>query len=79
MRNFPTWSSLKHFNHVSTISFADGQSFYDILKVYLILMIGITNRVLNHLAFSLYYHALYSYFLKIRHLYTAFEPISVTG
>ena len=33
MREFPSWNSLKHFNHVSTISFTDGQSFYDILKV----------------------------------------------
>ena len=33
MRKFPSWNSLKHFNHVSTVSFTDGQSFYDILKV----------------------------------------------
>ena len=33
MRKFPTWNNLKHFNHISTISFTDGQSFYDILKV----------------------------------------------
>ena len=33
MRKFPAWNNLKHFNHVSTISFTDGQSFYDILKV----------------------------------------------
>lgn len=33
MRQFPSWNNLKHFNYVSTISFTDGQSFYDILKV----------------------------------------------
>ena len=33
MCKFPAWNNLKHFNHVSTISFTDGQSFYDILKV----------------------------------------------
>ena len=33
MHKFPAWNNLKHFNHVSTISFTDGQSFYDILKV----------------------------------------------
>ncbi|KAH9970785.1 hypothetical protein BGW80DRAFT_1438007 [Lactifluus volemus] len=32
MREFPSWPNLKHFNHVSVISFTDGQSFYDILK-----------------------------------------------
>jgi len=37
MSNFPSWNSLKHFNHVATISFTDGQSFYDILKVNLTL------------------------------------------
>jgi hypothetical protein len=33
MRKFPPWSNLKHFNHVTTIKFTDGQTFYDILKV----------------------------------------------
>ena len=33
MCKFPAWNNLKHFNHISTISFTDGQSFYDILKV----------------------------------------------
>lgn len=30
---FPRWSGLKHFNHVTTTHFTDGQAFYDILKV----------------------------------------------
>lgn len=33
MGKFPAWNNLKHFNYVSTVSFTDGQSFYDILKV----------------------------------------------
>ncbi|PPQ86075.1 hypothetical protein CVT25_003329, partial [Psilocybe cyanescens] len=32
MSKFPYWNNLKHFNHVATVSFTDGQSFYDILK-----------------------------------------------
>ncbi|KAJ7760761.1 hypothetical protein B0H14DRAFT_3595391, partial [Mycena olivaceomarginata] len=32
MRRFPRWPNLKHFNQVTTVHFADGQSFYDILK-----------------------------------------------
>ncbi|KAJ7119998.1 hypothetical protein C8R46DRAFT_1149767 [Mycena filopes] len=32
MRRFPRWANLKHFNHVTTVHFTDGQSFYDILK-----------------------------------------------
>jgi hypothetical protein len=27
MRKFPAWNNLKHFNHISTISFTNGQSF----------------------------------------------------
>ncbi len=33
MRAFPRWRNLKHFDHVTTIDFSDGQTFYDILKV----------------------------------------------
>ena len=33
MAMFPRWSNLKHFNAVTTTHFADGQAFYDILKV----------------------------------------------
>jgi hypothetical protein len=33
MHNFPFWNGLKHFDHVTTMPFTDGQSFYDILKV----------------------------------------------
>jgi len=40
MREFPRWTGLKHFNHVSTIPYTDGQSFYDILKVSLAPLIG---------------------------------------
>ncbi|KAJ7166717.1 hypothetical protein C8R46DRAFT_996401 [Mycena filopes] len=32
MREFPRWAGLKHFNEVTTVHFADGQAFYDILK-----------------------------------------------
>ncbi|KAI4294699.1 hypothetical protein K525DRAFT_290407 [Schizophyllum commune Loenen D] len=32
MRNFPRWQSLKHFSNVTSKHFADGQSFFDILK-----------------------------------------------
>ncbi|KAL1740762.1 hypothetical protein HDZ31DRAFT_46862 [Schizophyllum fasciatum] len=32
MRDFPRWQSLKHFNNVTGTHFADGQSFFDILK-----------------------------------------------
>ncbi|KAF8994667.1 hypothetical protein BDQ17DRAFT_1392381 [Cyathus striatus] len=32
MNKFPYWKDLKHMDAVSTISFADGQCFYDILK-----------------------------------------------
>jgi hypothetical protein len=33
MREYPRWRGLKHFNHVTTTTFADGESFLDILKV----------------------------------------------
>lgn len=33
MRNLPRWRNLKHFNHVTTIEYTDGQTFLDILKV----------------------------------------------
>jgi hypothetical protein len=33
MREYPRWQGLKHFNHVTTTTFADGESFLDILKV----------------------------------------------
>ena len=33
MRNVPRWRGLKHFDHVTTIDFSDGQAFFDILKV----------------------------------------------
>ncbi|KAL1739937.1 hypothetical protein HDZ31DRAFT_68438 [Schizophyllum fasciatum] len=32
MRRFPRWQDLKHFNNVAETHFADGQSFFDILK-----------------------------------------------
>ncbi|KAJ6514727.1 hypothetical protein DFH09DRAFT_940926 [Mycena vulgaris] len=32
MREFARWPGLKHFNHVTTTDFRDGQSYYDILK-----------------------------------------------
>ncbi len=37
MAAFPRWNGLKHFNAVTTIKFTDGQSFYDILKVFFLL------------------------------------------
>lgn len=37
MAIFPRWPDLKHFNSVTTTHFTDGQSFYDILKVRLML------------------------------------------
>jgi len=36
MALFPRWSNLKHFYHVSTTTFGDGQAYYDILKVYIL-------------------------------------------
>jgi hypothetical protein len=34
MREFSRWPGLKHFNQVTTVPFKDGQSFFDILKVW---------------------------------------------
>ena len=33
MRHIPRWATLKHFNNVMTVDYADGQAFLDILKV----------------------------------------------
>ncbi|KAJ7768112.1 hypothetical protein DFH07DRAFT_1008731 [Mycena maculata] len=32
MASMPPWAGLKHFSHVTTIEYTDGQSFFDILK-----------------------------------------------
>lgn len=33
MRQVPRWAGLKHFDHVTTVEYTDGQAFLDILKV----------------------------------------------
>lgn len=33
MHQVPRWRGLKHQNHVTTVEYADGQTFFDILKV----------------------------------------------
>lgn len=33
MAQVPRWRGLKHQNHVTTVEYADGQTFFDILKV----------------------------------------------
>ena len=73
MRDFPSWSSLKHFNYVATVSFTDGQSFYDILKVNFLFLDCSSSLKM----FSAYFHALCSFFHKIHHLYIVSESINV--
>jgi hypothetical protein len=59
MDRVPRWTGLKHFSHVTTIEYADGQAFLDILKVsyinsLLVFLIKPSNlSVLCHVLFSL--------------------------
>ncbi|KDR66778.1 hypothetical protein GALMADRAFT_147642 [Galerina marginata CBS 339.88] len=50
MAIFPRWNNLKHFNHVTTTHFTDGQAFYDILKCILPCIVDFLpkNSVLVH-------------------------------
>ncbi|GJE89869.1 hypothetical protein PsYK624_059800 [Phanerochaete sordida] len=44
MRNVPRWANLKHFNNATTIEYADGQTFYDILRCLLPCLVELMPR-----------------------------------
>ena len=61
---------MKHFNAVSTTEFADGQAFYDILKV----SDQGSEGILSDLQISAFYPVLSTFSRRIRRFYTVSVP-----
>jgi hypothetical protein len=75
MRNVPRWRNLKHIDNVTTIEYADGQVFVDILKVCQYVLFF--NKGL-YIIFSVFSHALYNFSQKEILLFTVFGHMCAT-